>query len=48
MKVKQKANQIVALINMLNIIYSAKSSEGVFSSLIKNVDNFVIMVKKKL
>lgn len=31
---------------MLNIIYSAKSSEGVFSSLIKNVDNFVIMVKK--
>lgn len=43
---KQKANQIVALINMLNIIYSAKSSEGVFSSLIKNVDNFVIMVKK--
>lgn len=45
---KQKANQIVALINMLNIIYSAKSSEGVFSSLIKNVDNFVIMVKKKI
>lgn len=31
---------------MLNIIYSAKSSGGVFSSLIKNVDNFVIMVKK--
>lgn len=47
-KVKQNANQIVALINMLNIIYSAKSSEGFFSSLIKNVDNFVIMVKKKL
>lgn len=43
---KQKANQIVALINMLNIIYSAKSSGGVFSSLIKKVDNFVIMVKK--
>lgn len=31
---------------MLNIIYSAKSSGGVFSSLIQNVDNFVIMVKK--
>lgn len=33
---------------MLNIIYSAKSNGGVFSILIKNVENFVIMVKKKL
>lgn len=32
---------------MLNIIYSAKSNGGFFSSLIKNVENFVIMVKKK-
>lgn len=31
---------------MLNIIYSAKSNGGVFSTLIKNVENFVIMVKK--
>lgn len=31
---------------MLNIIYSAKSNGGVFSILIKNVENFVIMVKK--
>lgn len=30
---------------MLNIIYSAKSNGGVFSSLIKNVEHFVIMVK---
>lgn len=33
---------------MFNMIYSAKSSVGVFSSLIKNVDNFVYMIKKKL
>lgn len=33
---------------MFNIIYLVKLSEGVFSSLIKNVDNFVIMVKKKI
>lgn len=33
---------------MLNIIYSAKSSVGFFSSLIKIVDNFVYMLKKKL
>lgn len=37
---------MVGLINMLDIIYSAKSNGRVFSSLIKNVKNFVIMVKK--
>lgn len=31
---------------MFNIIYLVKLSWAVFSSLIKNVDNFVIMVKK--
>lgn len=33
---------------MFDIIYLVKLNGGVFSSLIKNVENFVIMVKKIL
>lgn len=33
---------------MFNIIYLVKLNGGVFSILIKNVENFVIMVKKNL